>query len=107
MLQKWLKLCESLLRSAIRLEPQSVGLWESLGYAAQDLHVKEYALTRALQLNPKQVTAWVGLGNLYLTAGALGLAEKCFDHARSHDPENVAVWEGKLWHMIGPCSCPA
>lgn len=77
------------------MEPRAAGLWEALAYASQDLGVQEYALSRALQLNPKQVTAWVRLGNVYLAIGAAGMADMCFEKARFHDPENVAVWQGQ------------
>lgn len=57
--------------------------------------LREYALHRALQLNPKNITSWVALAKVYQDCGDFRLAEDCLAHARSHDPEAVSIWEGE------------
>ena len=54
---------------------------------------REYALSRALQLNPRCVPAWVALARLYGEAGAAGPAAAALQHARSHEPAVPAIWE--------------
>ena len=55
--------------------------------------VQEYALSRALQLDPKSVPAWVALSRLYAVHGAAALADRCLQQARSHDPMVAGIWE--------------
>ena len=69
-------------------------MWAALGSTAASLGVREYALSRALQLDPKLVTAWTALGRLYTEAGETALAGRCFASARSHEPTAAVVWEG-------------
>ena len=78
----------------LRLEPTAALLWAALGSTAASLGVREYALGRALQLDPKLVTAWTALGRLYTEAGEMALAGRCLANARSHEPTAAAVWEG-------------
>jgi len=44
------------------LEPASPDLWACLGAAAPQPAVREYALSRALTLDPKRATCWAALG---------------------------------------------
>ncbi|GMH45472.1 hypothetical protein BSKO_13429 [Bryopsis sp. KO-2023] len=102
---------ERLLRGGLQLNPTSVHLWEALGKCGKSPEVREYALNRALQLNPKRVEAWVALAKLYQEFGQRGLADKCFEQARSHDPSSVLIWEGMASLSAGlpdlPNSCPS
>lgn len=89
-------LSEKLLRAGVFLDPTCVHLWEALGNCSKDIKVREYALHRALQISPKLVKAWVALAKLYQDCGEHTLAEQCLEHARSHDPSAVSIWEGGL-----------
>lgn len=62
---------------------------------SSDPKLREYSLHRALQLNPKNITSWVALAKVYQDCGNRKLAEDCLEHARSHDPEAVSIWEGE------------
>lgn len=84
---------ERLLRGGLRLDPASPELWTALGCAAGEGATREYALGRALQLDPKSVPAWVALARLYIDAGERGLAGRCLQQARSNDPAQPVVWE--------------
>jgi protein O-GlcNAc transferase len=60
-------LAESLCRDAIALQPDDVAAWISLGIALRqrDPFAAHAALTRALELDPRQPDARFHLGNLY------------------------------------------
>lgn len=76
------------------MEPANPTLWQSLGSCASDAATKEYALSRALQLDSKLVPAWCALGRLYTQKGETTLAGRCYMNARSHEPTAAAIWEG-------------
>ena len=78
----------------IRTAPTDAHLWQALGNCALKLSTKEYALTRALQLDPKLVPAWCALARLYIDRGETTLAGRCLVNARSHEPTAGAIWEG-------------
>ncbi len=84
---------ERCVRGALRLHPASPKLWTALGIASTDRAVKEYALSRSLQLDPKSSTAWVALARLYIDANEPALAEKCLQQGRSQDPAVGLIWE--------------
>jgi superkiller protein 3 len=84
---------ERLLRGGLRLAPDLPALWTALGQAAAAPAVREYALTRALQLDPRSAPAWVSLARLYIDANEGALAERCLQQARSQDPAVASVWE--------------
>jgi superkiller protein 3 len=81
------------LRGALRLDPANPELWTALGIAATNSAVKEYAVSRSLQLDPKSFTAWVALARLYIDANEPALAEKCLQQGRSQDPAVGLIWE--------------
>ncbi|KXZ49813.1 hypothetical protein GPECTOR_19g264 [Gonium pectorale] len=103
----------SLVRGGLRLEPVSDWLWATAGTiaaaaataapggvggvtdaaAAALAGAGEYCLSRSLQLNPRRAAVWAALGRLYASHGEGGLASRCFDSARSHEPTSIAVWE--------------
>ncbi|EFJ47709.1 hypothetical protein VOLCADRAFT_91745 [Volvox carteri f. nagariensis] len=90
-----------LARGGLRIDPTSDWLWSCSGTiaaaAAADspamAAVAEYCYSRALQLNPRRAPMWAALGRLYAAHGEGGLASRCFDAARSHEPTSIAVWE--------------
>ncbi|KAK9840650.1 hypothetical protein WJX81_006942 [Elliptochloris bilobata] len=85
---------ERLLRAGLRADPASAPLWKALGCCAVDPAVREYALARALALEPKAAHAWVVLGRLYCADGVEpALADQCLAVARSHEPADAATWE--------------
>jgi tetratricopeptide (TPR) repeat protein len=88
---------ERMLHAAIRASPTSSSTWAALGIVLP-LHTpsfakKEYALSRALQLDPRNTTAWVALSRLYLSTGELGLAQDALRNARTHDPTESSIWD--------------
>ena len=81
------------MRGALRLEPSSAELWTALGIASPDKSVKEYALSRSLQLDPRSSSTWVALARLYIDNGEASLAERCLQQGRSQDPAVGLIWE--------------
>lgn len=79
---------------SVCLQPTCAVFWALLGDSLSEMAQREYALSRALQLDPKLVTAWTLLGRMYVETGDTSLADACFMHARSHEPTAPAVWEG-------------
>lgn len=77
----------------LRMDPASADLWACLGASAASTPVREYALGRALALNPKRADCWAALGRLYAEAGHTALSDRCLTAARSHDPSSAAAWE--------------
>ena len=84
---------ERFLVGALNIHPESAKIWASLGVGARSFSTKEYALSRALQLDPRRVVAWVSLARLYIECKEKELAKQCLDHARSQNPKNPAIWE--------------
>ncbi|GAX80151.1 hypothetical protein CEUSTIGMA_g7589.t1 [Chlamydomonas eustigma] len=93
-----------MVQGGLRLEPSSDWLWALAGQVAGQVEsshhdketgwgVREYCWIRALQLNPKRATTWAALSRMYALHEAGALAQQCLDHARSHEPTMVAVWE--------------
>ena len=78
----------------ICVEPANPGLWQALGSASARSEVREYALSRSLQLDPKLVPAWCALARLYAEKGEVGLAGRCLTAARSQEPTAAIIWEG-------------
>lgn len=78
----------------VQIESTSASLWQALGSCASSAGKKEFALSRALQLDPKNIAAWVSLGRLYAGQGEAMLAGRCFINARSHEPTAATIWEG-------------
>lgn len=65
----------------LRLAGASAELWAALGCAAADAAAREFALRRALQLEPRSAFAWTALGRLYAEAGGAdgrGAAADCY-----------------------------
>lgn len=90
---------ERMLHAALRASPTSSPTWAALGIVLP-LHTsssivakKEYALSRAIQLDPCNTTAWVALSRLYLSTGELGLAQDALRNARTHDPTESSIWD--------------
>jgi superkiller protein 3 len=88
---------ERMLHAAIRAFPTSSSTWAALGIVlplyTPSFAKKEYALSRALQLDPRNTTAWVALSRLYLSTGELGLAQDALRNARTHDPTESSIWD--------------
>ncbi|GIL65160.1 hypothetical protein Vafri_18951, partial [Volvox africanus] len=91
----------ALARGGLRLDPVSDWLWSCSGTIAGAAAtespamaaIAEYCYSRALQLNPRRAPVWAALGRMYATHGEGGLANRCFDAARGHEPTSIAVWE--------------
>ena len=81
------------IRGALRLDPSSAEQWAALGACAADPGIKEYALTRSLNLDPHLSLSWVSLARLYASVGESGLAERCLQRGRSVDPAVGLIWE--------------
>ena len=77
----------------LRIDPSSPDLWACLGACASTDDLREYALGRALALDPKRAPCWAALGRLYAEAGHTALSDRCLTAARSHDPFSAAAWE--------------
>lgn len=56
---------ERVLLAALRLAPDVAGLWSALGSVHSTAAKREYALRRAVQLDPADATTWLKLGRLY------------------------------------------
>lgn len=69
---KLLSQASRLLRGGLRLEPSSDWLWAALGDAEAEEGPREFAWSRALQLNPKRAGVWASLGRLYARHGEGG-----------------------------------
>ena len=83
-----------MLAGGICVEPTNPSLWQGLGSCASNAAAKEYAFSRALQLDPKLVPAWCALARLYAEKGETTLAGRCYMNARSHEPTAAIIWEG-------------
>ncbi|GIM10969.1 hypothetical protein Vretimale_14543, partial [Volvox reticuliferus] len=91
----------ALARGGLRIDPTSDWLWSCSGTIAAPAATEsptmaaaaEYCYSRALQLNPRRAPVWAALGRMYSAHGESGLASRCFDAARSHEPTSIAVWE--------------
>lgn len=59
----------------------------------QDIETAEYALARALQLDPRDARAWTQLARLYAGSGRPGAADACLQAARTHAAASPEVWE--------------
>eukprot|EP00892_Ulva_mutabilis_P012850 jgi/Ulvmu1/9938/UM058_0021.1 len=84
---------ERVLLAALRLAPDVAGLWSALGSVHSAPGKREYALRRALQLDPADAMTWLKLGRLYHAHNMSDKVTACYDAARSADPKLAAVWE--------------
>jgi hypothetical protein len=76
------------MSGGLRLAGASAELWAALGCAAADPAAREYALRRALQLEPRSAFAWTALGRIYAEAGGAdgrGAAADCYLQVRSDE----------------------
>ena len=84
---------ERVLMAALRLAPDVPGLWSALGSVETAPAKREYALRRALQLDPSDALTWLKLGRLYHAHSLQGKATVC--------PFLVAVIS--LWFLTRFC----
>lgn len=82
-----------LFTGGLRIDPSNPDLWACLGSCGSTDDLREYALGRALALDPKRAPCWAALGRLYAEAGHTALSDRCLTAARSHDPSSAAAWE--------------
>ncbi len=82
-----------MIAGGLRIDPASQDLWACLGACAATDARREYALGRALALDPKRAPGWAALGRLYAEAGHTAMADRCLTAARSRDPSSSAAWE--------------
>jgi tetratricopeptide (TPR) repeat protein len=87
------KKSEWMLRGGLRLDPESPGMWSTLGVVSTKPSAQEYALSRSLQLDPSNPVAWVALAKMYLEAQEFELAEKCLQQGRAQVPTSGLIWE--------------
>eukprot|EP00210_Caulerpa_lentillifera_P003646 g3481.t1 len=116
------KSLHKLVLGGLAIDSSSSELWCLLGTVQISPHEKEYAFSRALQLESSHVKSWVELARLYKTHGHHEVAREALIQARSHDACNALVWEAMseiedenlnqsmdcLLHAIdlqGPVSC--
>lgn len=82
----------ALLRSALTSEPRPRWIYEDLGRLAlqarplRDAARTEWALRRALRLDPERASTWTNLGVLYDRLGHDARALRCYRRAVSLDP---------------------
>jgi predicted Zn-dependent protease len=88
-----MRIVGSAATGGLRLDPASPYLWSCLGACARAMATREYALSRALSLDPKRAGSWAALGRLYAETGQPLLAKRCLAIARSHDPSSAPTWE--------------
>ncbi len=76
--------------------PDAANVCVSLGYTYLKLNWLRYAggeFSKALELSGRtNALAWLGLGTYYARTNDWKLAELCFIHARTYDPDNPAVY---------------
>ena len=86
----------------LRLDPASPDLWSCLGACAESAGVREYAVSRALALDPKRARDWAALGrpvptpNPQLGNGAVGGTLSCATPRRATCPEVSSVTEHRV-----------
>lgn len=84
---------EWMLRGGLRLDPESPGMWSTLGVVSTKPSAQEYALSRSLQLDPSNPVAWAALAKIYMEAQEYELAEKCLQQGRAQLPTSGLIWE--------------
>ena len=90
---------ERLLEKGLSIQPDSANLWFAMGVHATKTNVQEYALSRALELDPNCIEAWTALARLYFSHSQPEGANEALMKARIRDPSSPTVWEGaaSLW----------
>jgi hypothetical protein len=78
-------------KKAIKLDPENVDLWSSLG----DIYIRLNKTANALRtfrkvsrLDPKNADVWIKLGDIYQSVGRIGDAEKAYKTAVNLEPDN-------------------
>lgn len=72
-------------------EPSSARAWADVGFILADLGRTDEAMQhfdRALELDPRCASAWVGRGMRLSGDEAI----RCFDHAIAADPDSDSAW---------------
>lgn len=82
-----------LILGGLKIDSSAPELWFLLGRLSLTPHEKEYAFSRALQLESSHVRSWVELARLYKKHDQLQVAKEALNQARSHDSGNALVWE--------------
>lgn len=82
-----------LILGGLKIDSSSAELWFLLGRLSVTPHEKEYAFSRALQLDSSHVRSWVELARLYKKHDQVQVAKEALNQARSHDSGSALVWE--------------
>eukprot|EP01060_Flectonema_neradi_P002461 TRINITY_DN11522_c0_g1_i2.p1 TRINITY_DN11522_c0_g1~~TRINITY_DN11522_c0_g1_i2.p1 ORF type:complete len:1448 (+),score=293.95 TRINITY_DN11522_c0_g1_i2:1605-5948(+) len=87
--------------AAIKILPKHGPFWTLLGCTMSNSlpNKRLYCITKSLQLNPKDWTAWCNQGWLLLLYGQVGSAKIAFETAQRYAPEKA--W--KPWLGLGLC----
>ena len=78
-------------KEAIKLDKTNSLFWNALGISEIDPNVRQHYFILSIQLEQNNVEAWFNLGNLYLQFKQFSLANDCFVHAQTLDPEFVFI----------------
>lgn len=97
---KYLKVAMDTIKHAITLLPTRWLNWNLLGIICatnqiQMLPLAQHCFIRALELNKKSAVPWTNLGALYLSQGAIKLANKAFSRAQQCETDYVYGWTGQ------------
>ena len=80
-----------IMQELLKIVPDSPALWTYYGGILSELQSwkeAESAFSKAIDLNPKHVTAHLGRGNMLSSRGMRAEAEACFRKALKIEPEN-------------------
>ncbi|HUY81313.1 MAG TPA: protein kinase [Acidobacteriaceae bacterium] len=91
---QWLKEAQAFSQKAVELDNSIPAVYVTLGQihddqGQHDLAVQEFQ--HALQLNPNDASALVGMAKSYVSAGRIADAQKAFEKAAALEPNN---WSG-------------
>ena len=88
-----------IMQKFLKIVPDSPALWTYYGGILSELkswEEAESAFAKAIDLNPKHVTAYLGRGSMLSSRGMHTEAEACFREALEIDPENQLAIDSLL-----------